>query len=164
MLKGVLFSIAGYCPPWDKRRKDMKLCVSSTGREKNSRVDTAFGRAPFFLIIDMESRDLKVVANSSAAAGHGAGIAAAQIVSDAGVDAVLSGYVGPNAFNALHASGIKVFEGATENETVQEAIERYTRGEYQEKTAQTIGPGCGTGKGPGMGRGRGRGRGGCRMQ
>jgi len=135
----------------------MKLCVSSTGKEKSSRVDIAFGRAPFFLIIDMKSMDMmKVVENSSAAAGHGAGIAAAQIVSDAGVDAVLSGYVGPNAFNALRASGIKVFEGVTENETVQEAIGRYTRDEYKEKTAPTMVPGCGGGKGRGMVKGRGR--------
>jgi predicted Fe-Mo cluster-binding NifX family protein len=140
----------------------MKLCVSSTGRDRGSRVDTAFGRAPFFLIIDMESMDVKVVQNSAAAGGHGAGIGAAQIVSDAGVDAVLSGYVGPNAFNALQASGIKVFEGATENDTVQGAIDRFTRGEYQEKTAATMGPGCDRGKG--RGRGRGRGSGGCRMQ
>ena len=140
----------------------MKLCVSSAGKGKNSRVDAAFGRAPFFLIIDMASMDVNVVENSAAKTGHGAGIAAAQIVSDAGVDTVLSGYVGPNAFNALQASGIKVFEGATESETVQEAIDRFSRGEYQEKTAPTMGPGSGRGKGPGRGRGRGRGE--CRMQ
>ena len=139
----------------------MKLCVSSTGKEKGSHVDTAFGRAPFFLIVDMKSMDVKVLENPAAAAGHGAGIAAAQVVSDAGVDAVLSGYVGPNAFNALQTSGIRIFEGATENDTVQEVIDRFARGEYKEKTTPTVGPGCGRGKGGGMGKGRGRG--GCRM-
>lgn len=139
----------------------MKLCVSSTGKDKGSRVDTSFGRAPFFLIIDMETMDIEAVNNTATTAGHGAGIAAAQIVSDAGVDAVVSGYVGPNAFSALRASGIKIFEGATENDTVQEAIDRYARGEYLEKTASTMEPGCDKGKGRGMGRGRGRV--GCRM-
>ena len=139
----------------------MKLCVSSSGKDKGARVDTAFGRAPFFLVIDMESVKAEVVENSSAGTGHGAGIAAAQIVSDAGVDAVLSGYVGPNAFSALQASGIKVFEGVAENDTVQEVIDRFARGEYREKTAQATGPGRGVGQGRGMGRGKGRG--GCRM-
>jgi predicted Fe-Mo cluster-binding NifX family protein len=138
----------------------MKLCVSSTGKDKDSRVDTSFGRAPFFLIIDMESMGVKALENSAAAAGHGAGIAAAQIVSAIGVDAVLSGYVGPNAFSALQASGIKIFEGATENDTVQEAIDKFTRGKCREKTAPTMGPGSSRGKGRGMGRGSG----GCRMQ
>jgi predicted Fe-Mo cluster-binding NifX family protein len=140
----------------------MKLCVSSIGKDKGSRVDISFGRAPFFLIIDRETMDIEVVENSAAASGHGAGIAAAQIVSNKGVDAVLSGYVGPNAFNALQASGIKVFEGVAENNTVQEAIDRFVRGEYHEKTSLTMGPGCGPGGGRGLGRGRGRG--GCRMK
>lgn len=140
----------------------MKLCISSTGKDKSSQVDTAFGRAPFLLIIDMESLDVKVIENSAASAGHGAGIAAAQIVSDAGVDAVLSGYVGPNAFNALQASGIKVFEGASENYTVQGTIERFISGEYREKTAPTVGSEFGRGKG--LGRKEGRGQGKCRRQ
>lgn len=138
----------------------MKLCISSTGKDLSSRVDTAFGRAPFFLIIDIDTMNEEVVENPAAAAGHGAGIAAAQTVSDKGVNVVLSGYVGPNAFNALHASGIKVFEGASENDTVQEVLARFQRNEYRETTKPSAEPGCGRGRGPGMGRGRGRG--GCR--
>jgi predicted Fe-Mo cluster-binding NifX family protein len=144
----------------------MKLCVSSTGKDMDSRLDTAFGRAPFFLLIDTETMDVEVVENTAATAGHGAGIAAAQIVSDKGVDAVLSGYVGPYAFNGLQASGLKIFEGAAENDTVQEAVTKFKRSEYKETTTLQEGPGCGPGKGRGMGRGRGqgRGRGGCRRQ
>ena len=144
----------------------MKLCVSSTGKDMGSRVDTAFGRAPVFLIIDTDTMDVEVVENPAATAGHGAGIAAAQTVSDKGVDAVLSGYVGPNAFNALQAAGIRIFEGAAENDTVQEAVTRFNRSEYKETTTPSEGPGCGPGKGRGMGRGmgRGRGRGECRRQ
>ena len=140
----------------------MKLCVSSTGKDRGSRVDTAFGRAPFFLIIDTETMAVEVIENPAATAGHGAGIRAAQTVADKGVDAVLSGYVGPNAFIALQEAAIKVFEGATENDTIQEAVKQFTRGEYKETTSPGTGPGCGHGRGPGMGRGRGMGK--CRRQ
>jgi predicted Fe-Mo cluster-binding NifX family protein len=140
----------------------MKLCVSSTGKDIGSRVDTAFGRAPYFLIIDTETMDLEVLKNSAATVGHGAGIAAAKTVSDKGVDAVLSGYVGPKAFNGLQASDIMVFEGASEKDTIQEALTKFKRNEYRETITFTEGPGCGPGKGRGMGQGRGRG--GCRRQ
>lgn len=142
----------------------MKLCVSSAEKDIGSRVDTAFGRAPFFLIIDTDTMDVEVVENSAATAGHGAGIAAAQLVSDKGVDAVLTGYVGPNAFNGLQAAGIRIFEGAEENDTVQEAVTKFKKSEYKETTTPSEGPGCGPGKGRGMGRGRGRGKGECRRQ
>ena len=127
----------------------MKLCVSSAGKDIESRVDTAFGRAPFFLIIDPETMDVEVVENIAATAGHGAGIAAAQIVSDKEVDAVLSGFVGPNAFNALKASGIIIFEGIKEGDTIREAVAGFNKGDYREITA------------PSAGSGRGRGRMGC---
>ena len=140
----------------------MKLCVSSTGMEISSRIDTAFGRAPYFLIIDTETENIEVVNNSAAATGHGAGIAAAQIVVDKRVDAVLTGYVGPNAFNALHAAGIRIFEGVAEHDTVGQAIERFKSQAYTETTAPTAGPGCGGGRGLGMGRGKGGGQ--CRRR
>jgi predicted Fe-Mo cluster-binding NifX family protein len=143
----------------------MELCVSSTGKDIGSRVDTAFGRAPFFLIIDTETMAVEVVENPAATAGHGAGIAAAQTVADKGVDGVLSGYVGPNAFNALRAASIRIFEGASENDTVEEAVTKFKRSEFKETTTPPEGPGCEPGRGQGRGRGgMGRGRGGCRRQ
>ena len=144
----------------------MRLCVSSSGRDVGSRVDTAFGRAPFFLIIDPQTLAVEeVVENPAATAGHGAGIAAAQTVSDKGVDAVLSGYVGPNAFKGLQAAGIKIFEGVSANDTVQEAVTKFSRSEYSETTSPPEEPGCGPGKGRGRGHGMSRGRGGgCRRQ
>ena len=134
----------------------MKLCISSSGRDMGSKVDPSFGRAPFFLIIETETMAVEVVENSAAEAGHGAGIAAAQIVSDRGVEAVLSGFVGPNAFNALKASGIKIFEGVTSGDTIQEAVAGFKKGDYREIATPSTGPGRGGGRGRGGGQGRGR--------
>jgi predicted Fe-Mo cluster-binding NifX family protein len=156
-------AIAGHSLAYGKRRQDMKLCVSSTGKDIGSLVDTTFGRAPYFLIIDTGTMDVvEVVENTAATAGHGAGIAAAQLVSDKGVDGVLTGYVGPNASNALHAAGISIFEGASSQETVKEAIVKFKKDEYNKASAPSEVPPCEPGRGRGPGRGMGRGRGKCR--
>jgi predicted Fe-Mo cluster-binding NifX family protein len=142
----------------------MKLCITSTGKDIEARVDTTFGRAPYFLIIDTETNAKEIVENTAATQGQGAGIAAAQLVSDKGADGVLTGYVGPNAFNALRASDIKLFVGTSSQDTIQDALAKFNKGEYKEAPAPSDVPPCepGRGRGRGMGRGMGRGRGRCR--
>ena len=142
----------------------MKLCITSTGRHIEANIDTTFGRAPYFLIIDTDTNATEVVENTAATQGQGAGIAAAQLVSDKGVDEVLTGYVGPNAFNAFRASGIKLFVGASSQDTVKEALAKFNKGEYNEASAPSEVPPCEPGQGRGLGRGMGRrrGRGRCR--
>lgn len=141
----------------------MKLCITSTGKDIEAKVDTTFGRAPYFFIIDTESNVAEVVKNMVATQGQGAGIAAAQLVSDKGVEGVLTGYVGPNALNAIQASGIKLFVGASSSDTVKDALVKFKKGEYNEPPAPSDIPLCGPGKGRGPGRGMGRGRGRCRL-
>jgi predicted Fe-Mo cluster-binding NifX family protein len=131
----------------------MKLCITSTGKDLASGVNERFGRADYFLIIDTDTMSVEVVPNTAQAAGRGAGIGAAQIISDKGADALLTGVVGPNAFAALRAANIKVYEGASFTETVREAMERFKRGEYRAASAPSGGPGRGMG---GMRRRRGR--------
>ena len=137
----------------------MKLCITSTGKDIEANIDTTFGRAPYFLIIDTETSATEVVENTATTQGQGAGIAAAQLVSDRGVDGVLTGYVGPNAFNAFRASGIKLFMGASSQDTVQEALAKFNKGEFKEASAPSEIPPGGPGRGRGLGRGMGQGRG-----
>ena len=138
---------------------DMRLCISASGKDIDARVDTAFGRAPYFQIIDTESMAREVLENPGAAGGQGAGIAAAQVMADKGVQAIVTGIVGPNASKALQACNIKVFEGASAADTVQEALARLLRSEFKEDSAAAAGQGCRPGMGQGMGRGRGQGMG-----
>lgn len=110
----------------------MRLCVTSTGKELEAKIDTNFGRASWFLIIDTETNAIEAVENTAVVQGQGAGIGAAQIVLDKGVDGVLTGQLGPNAMNVFRATGIKLFVGATSQETVKEALVRFKKGEYTE--------------------------------
>ncbi|MEJ2695937.1 MAG: NifB/NifX family molybdenum-iron cluster-binding protein [Candidatus Sulfobium sp.] len=121
----------------------MKLCITSDGKELNSSVEETFGRSPYFVIVNTETPESKSVRNTSMQSGHGAGIRAAQIIADEGAEALLTGIVGPNAFNALKAAHIKVFEGASEFDSVKDALEKFKKGMYKEATVPSGGPGGG---------------------
>jgi predicted Fe-Mo cluster-binding NifX family protein len=121
----------------------MKLCITSDGKGLDSRVEEMFGRAPYFVLVDTETMETKSVRNTAMRSGHGAGIGAAQIISDEGAEALLTGIVGPNAFEALRAARIKVFEGASEFDSIRVALEKFNKGVYKEATVPSGGPGGG---------------------
>ena len=106
--------------------------------------------------VDPATKAFEVLDNEAAAISGGAGIQAAQLVANAGVDAVVTGSVGPNATDVLAAAGLKVYLGASG--TVREALQRYEDGQLQEASGVSAGVRPGTGDfGGGMGRGRGMG-------
>ena len=154
--KGTAWAGGAEEPRKFKKENGMKLCITSTGKEIDAKIDTTFGRAPYFLIIDTNTNAVKVVENRTAATGQGAGIAAAQILAGQGVDALLTGIVGPHAFKALRAGEILVFEGASADDTVRQSLEKFKRDEYKQVAATSPQPAGGLGRGRGHGRGRGR--------
>ena len=121
----------------------MKLCITSKGKTLESRVDGRFGRALYFLIIDTETKEFLAAKNTALTAGRGAGVVAAQILSDMGAEALLTGIVGPNAFQPLKAARIKVYEGASETDTAAAALEKFTEGIYREAFGPSGEPGRG---------------------
>lgn len=112
----------------------MKIAVTSKGNTLEAPVDPRFGRCANFVIVESEDMSFKVVANDHASASGGAGIQAAQCVTDQDVQVVLTGNCGPNAFRALAAADVVVATGATG--TVQEAVAAYQAG----KLTATAGP------------------------
>ena len=131
----------------------MKIGVSSTGKDLNARVDPRFGRCRYFLIVDTDTMSFESISNESEMASGGAGIQAAQTVAKAGAEAIITGNIGPNAFQTLSAAGIKVFTGA--NGIVKEAVEKYKKRELKDTTAPSVGSHFGMKR---SGRGFGRGR------
>ena len=108
----------------------MKVAVTSQGAELNSRVDPRFGRAEYFLVVDTETGEFSAHDNSqNLNAVQGAGIQAGRNVIDLGVEAVITGNVGPKAFATLQAGSVKVHIGATG--TVTDAIEKFKAGELE---------------------------------
>lgn len=113
----------------------MKIAVSAMENSLDSQIDPRFGRCQYFLIVDSETMELEAVSNKGAAASGGAGIQAAQTVANKGVSVLITGDIGPNAFQILSPVGIKVFTGASG--TVKEAVGRYKSGSLQQASGAT---------------------------
>ena len=118
----------GDAPPIEKERNVSKIAVTSEGPGLESPMDSRFGRAAGFVVVDLETMETRYVDNGqSQILGHGAGISAAQLLAKTGANWLLTGYVGPKAFQALSAAGIKIGQGL-EGMTVLEAVERFKSG------------------------------------
>jgi predicted Fe-Mo cluster-binding NifX family protein len=105
-----------------------KIAVTSEGPELDDRVDPRFGRAAGFVVVDLDTMETRYIDNGqSQVMSQGAGIQAAELISRAGVGCLLTGYVGPKAFQALSAAGIKIGQDL-EDLTVREAVERFKSG------------------------------------
>lgn len=108
----------------------MKIAVTSSGPEMTSQVDPRFGRAKYFIVVDEETNESTPHDNGqNLAAAQGAGIQAGQNVAALGVDAVVTGNVGPKAFTTLNAAGLKVYVGASGS--VKDAIEQFRAGQLE---------------------------------
>lgn len=94
----------------------------------------------------------ETVPNPGSMASGGAGIQAAQLVVDRGTKAVLTGHVGPNAYNALNSGGVAIYVGITG--TVREAVNQFQAGKLSTVTSPTAPAHMGMGGGGGRGRGR----------
>ncbi|MDR3641953.1 MAG: NifB/NifX family molybdenum-iron cluster-binding protein [Humidesulfovibrio sp.] len=111
------------------------IAVTSEGPGMESMVDSRFGRAAGFVVVDLATEQTSYVDNGgSQSMAQGAGIQAAENVARAGAGVVLSGFVGPKAFQALSAAGIQVVQNV-ENMTVGQAVDKYKRGELSTSDA-----------------------------
>jgi len=105
----------------------MKVAVSSTGTTLDAPVHNLFGRCDFILIIDTETEAAAPIKNNFIDAAAGAGTGCAQAVIKEGVEAVISGQIGPNAYEALTAAGITMYN-AHPDISVHEALEKFKAG------------------------------------
>lgn len=113
----------------------MKIAVTSSGEQNTSLLNPRFGRCEYFIIIDTETKEWEAVDNPAAQAPGGAGSQAAQFIANQGVESVISGRFGPNAFTALEAAGIQAFISG--QETVDTALDKFLAGELEQVTAAT---------------------------
>jgi predicted Fe-Mo cluster-binding NifX family protein len=88
----------------------MKIALPVDDRNLETTVCMSFGRAPYFLIYDSESKEAAFLDNSAAASQGGAGIKAAQSIVDNQVSALLTPRCGENAAGVLKAAGIKLYK------------------------------------------------------
>ncbi len=127
----------------------MKVAISASQGDINAPVDPRFGRCPYYVFIDTETNAAEIVQNQAAMAGGGAGIQAAQAVVERGANAVITGNMGPNAFQVFDAAGVTVYTAT--NMTVSQAVEVFKAGNLTQVGAPTGPAHAGMGRGMGAG-------------
>ena len=116
----------------------MKIALSTKGNTLESPMDSRFGRAARFLIYDTDKETYEILENAgSIDAAHGAGIKTAENIARLGVDCVITGHCGPNAFRVLKAAGIKTYN--TDALTVSQALEQFKAGTLQSIDSADVG-------------------------
>lgn len=88
----------------------MKIAVPVDNKSIDSDVCVSFGRTPYFLIYNTELKTCEFIENTAADAHGGAGIKAAQIIVDNGVEALISVRLGENAANVLNVSEVRLYK------------------------------------------------------
>lgn len=108
----------------------MIIAVSSMGKSGNNIMDSRFGRCSYFYIFDTEKNTEDVIENQGLISSGGAGMVSSRQIINKGVDVVITGALGPNAFDVLNMAGIKAYSCNSIN--VSSAIEKFNRNELEE--------------------------------
>ncbi|MFH1680265.1 MAG: NifB/NifX family molybdenum-iron cluster-binding protein [Candidatus Eisenbacteria bacterium] len=115
----------------------MKIAFSSSGDDLSAPLDRRFGRAPRFLIYDLESESYEVLDNRrNLNAAQGAGVQSAETVARSGAKGLVTGHCGPKAFRVLSAAGIRVYN--SDAPTVAAALDLYRSGKLTEARSEDV--------------------------
>lgn len=88
----------------------MKIAIPVNSKEIKIEVGSSFGRAPYFLIYDVERKESDFIDNKATSSPGGAGVIAAQTIVDSKVDALITPRCGQNAADVLNAGKIKLYK------------------------------------------------------
>jgi len=115
----------------------MKVVFTTSGESLESPLDSRFGRAPKFLVYDLDTETFEVLDNrDNTALSHGAGVQTAGMIARLAPAAVVTGHCGPKAFQVLGAAGIKIHTCSAA--TVSEALEQFRSGALSQVTTSDV--------------------------
>ena len=104
----------------------MKIVIPVDAKTLESNICASFGRAPYFLIYDTETKESVFINNSAAASTGGAGIKAAQTIVDNKANALLTPRCGQNAADVIKSADIKIYK--TTSTSVKDNIAAFVDG------------------------------------
>jgi len=114
----------------------MKIIVTVSTPDVKSDLDPRFGRGAYLLVIDTDTLEWQAHPNPGVNAPGGAGIQAAQFVTEHKADAVISGDFGPHAFDALNAASVPMYLFGS-CRTVHDVIAQLKTGQLEQVGAAT---------------------------
>ena len=113
----------------------MKIAISADGKGLDSNIETTFHRCSFFLVLDIEKNTLIALENTTKDRPGEIGATVGQIVSDKGIDALITADIGPKAFDVFERYGIKVYHGEG---IIEAAIQQFKEGRLPEITKAEV--------------------------
>lgn len=104
----------------------MKIAIPVDDKNMETNVCQSFGRTPYFLIYDTETKESVFIDNSAAASQGGAGIKAAQTIVDNKVSAIITPRCGENAAEVIKSADIKIYK--TKDTSIRNNINAFNDG------------------------------------
>ncbi len=110
----------------------MKIAITAQGKTLQDKVDARFGRCPFFVIYNTETKEIQIVDNQDIEQeAHGAGPRTVQRLSEFECNVLITGNgPGGNASTLLSKMNIEIFVGAGDM-IIEKAVEAYLKGELK---------------------------------
>ena len=106
----------------------MKVIITAKADNPDGPMDMRFGRAAYFIMMDTETDQWSAHDNSQVLnLPQGAGIQAGTAVDKLGAKALVTGNVGPKAFQTLSAARIDMYLAS--GGTVREVFDKFKNGE-----------------------------------
>lgn len=90
----------------------MIIAIPVNDPSETSTIASSFGRAPYYLLYDTNTKETNCHTNAAANAAGGAGIAAAQSLVDWKIDVLITPRCGENAAKVLSLAGIRLYSSA----------------------------------------------------
>ena len=100
----------------------MKVAITSTGNNLESKLDQRFGRCSFFVIYDYETKGMEFIPNPNKNAEEGAGPASVQLVALRNVKKIISGEFGIKIKSLLDSLKIQMIVLKEPEKTIGEII------------------------------------------
>ncbi len=110
----------------------MNILITVQDSNLNSNIDPRFGRTPWFIKVNTETREWEAITNTAVHQSGGAGVSAAQFAVDQKAQAVISGDFGPNASAVLKTGSIRMFKFSPDVLTGEDALNKFLQGLLEE--------------------------------
>lgn len=107
----------------------MRIGIPVNEGTKTGGVCASFGRAPYFLVHDPQEGTDRFLENPATKSPDGAGIQAAQCLTEEGVTVLLAPRLGGNALRVLRMARVEVFK--TRGDSIADNLEAYTKGHLE---------------------------------
>ncbi|MGQ9799291.1 MAG: NifB/NifX family molybdenum-iron cluster-binding protein, partial [Ignavibacterium sp.] len=106
----------------------MLLLIGSDGSKLESPIAKRFGHADYFILYNTETKSFEAFENVDEGHNH----QKLQQFLDKGVEAFIVGNIGPHAFEVINTPKSKIY--LARKMSVQEAIDKYLKGELKQLT------------------------------